>query len=764
MLSLPQFARPFLKEGESVSVFRSGLGWRGTHLLALRAIACLSLCLVASIPATAEADDRVELSSSTPSDSQLEGLREDYTLAIIDGASPKEIEQLITRRRHVDSVLKTQADEVSFQLEGLQAEKPSTQSNQKTAQLRRRLSLIWLSRIELASLQSQLFAMGSPDAVAAAADASTLIKTALVDFPADSIVRDEVMRLLTEARLQAGDGRAAEAANPTADAPDPAALARSIRIDIANQHFRAAEQKLKEYYLAEKSSGDDSPEMALARLRYLMARQASADSSQSVRQTKAIGDWLDEIEVRLGRSVRRRAETMLSRSRQYRATLNGGKSSTASKESSMQRDQDADPRILRADARYYFRVGQQLPAALAYATAAVKDEKPSRAHESAISSAAILRGLSKQAAAAELLLRIADRQVDPQAASGMLLQAAVLISETDPPPMGRIAEILQTCMDHDAASPPADQARTWLIEIRKAQGKFVDAAMLATQMPSRHWNEQSALRCRETWLEAVVPSFNASSFVASSSEAGQQSGSRQDRLLKMREIFLAASEITDAVLLSRTWNELAILIDDLQPDRLQAAERELDDAFLRQLAAFRIQPAANTTPTSLAYSRDSKEAAAVRWRLNQDIQDHPEFGSELAKYLLQHFAGSDLLTLRWMCLAGPAEKAVQFMRKQQAESDEPAKWISAAATALAEARHNREHHLRVASKLWDELASGLPQDDPVGMAAEVESLRCLFQAGDHQEASAKAELILLTRPPANSELRSVLQSLANPKS
>ena len=404
---------------------------------------------------------------------------------------------------------------------------------------------------------------------------------------------------------------------------------------------------------------------------------------------------------------------------------------------------NVDARILRADARYYFRVDQKLPAAITFARAAMQDNQPDRSVESAIRSAAILRDLGKQAAAAELLLQIADRNADGDTIASLRLQAAVLLSETDDAPLDQIVEILERCSEGNSASRASATARNWLIEIRVSQNNLIDAARLATQLPKEGWTPISARRCRSLWLDSIVEREDYA-----------------DRLKIMHSIFETTIKICENENLRQTYFELTALLDPHDSTQLSIAANELDNMFLMSLAAFRIDPSIEKMPgKEIFFEEDSKEAAAVRWRLDLDLKENPKSSQSLSTFLLKHFASDDLKTLRWLCLSGHAGKAIALMRSQMANSSEPSVWIRQAAISLSRSQSNRQTNLRIASDLWGELASGLPENSSEETNAEIESVRSLFQSGDRDSAAARAKFLLLTRPIKDESSMTFLESI-----
>jgi hypothetical protein len=411
-----------------------------------------------------------------------------------------------------------------------------------------------------------------------------------------------------------------------------------------------------------------------------------------------------------------------------------------------------DPRLLRADARYYVRVGKELPAAISFARAAVVDDQAMRSIESAVGSAAILRKLTKQAAAAELLIQVADRHSEEDTASDLILQAANILNETEPAPIDEIRILLQRCLRDWEKSDSASKARDWLIALEITAGHDVDAATIATEMPAVHWNETSSHRCRSLWLRAVVDSKIREPEI-------QDSKGTTVALQAMKRVFEEALAKHSAELLVQTYLQVSILLSDDLDQVLRSSELAGED-FFTTVARIRHSPNSATTHFPRDVSIDGQLLAkTLIWRIERDIAARPDTAKDLAAFLLMHFAKLDLSTMRWLIRANRIDEATMLMRTQMTSSNEPANWLRTAAITLSQSGVERPSNLKQAAKLWAELADGYPQGHPEGIAAQVESMACRFQLGDRRTVAAEAELILMTRPPGDDAQRSRLEAM-----
>ncbi|WP_146394224.1 tetratricopeptide repeat protein [Allorhodopirellula solitaria] len=743
------------------------LGWFVTAVVLLAA---------SDVHAQRPADKPLRLSSDTVGDSQLSAVRDDLVAAITEGASPADTTALIQRQRRFDRELAGELAAIRDELVEIQKGEFDRESQQRREELRRQQSLLWLTRVELAALLSEMFAEGSADGVALSATSIRLIREALANFPNDSELHQELARLLSESQLRSGDpdsairtmqqastaGKGTEDAVPTEQKPQPlvvntsSELAFVIRVDLAKHRWDAAADKLQQYYGDAPSSAPRSPAMDLARLRYLMLRPNRATDLREVAQ------WLDAIEQRGGATSRRNAETLLAR---YRASR--GADESESTDASDSGERSTDPRVLRADARYYLRVGQSLPAAVTFARAAVRDRNAPRSIQSAIESAAILQSVSKEPAAAELLRRIAMAHPQHESSPMLVLQAASLRSAaggTASSSAGQGAhELLTELIDQWPLSQAAQTARATLIESAVARGDAARAAELATEMPAAHWNDTTARRCVDLWQRAIVGASPLSSLCDWDDDECQSENAAGvvESLTRMRNVFAAAAS---TALAEQAEFTCTILLDscdnDARRERLRLAGEGSSDPFLSELARRRLGKSVPDVTSEKNAPRSSVLVRVVAWRLNEDLSENPALHRDIASYLLtllpDFSSGIDSrLPIAWSMWSGNASHGLQRLRDEIPESDQPGELIAAAASALADSANPSD--LQLASRLWLELAAGLPSATTSHQRAKVEGIACQWRAGDRSGARAAAELMLLTNPPQDPAMREKLQ-------
>lgn len=719
----------------------------------------------------------LRLSGDSAINSQLAATRSDLVAAITQGARPDETTALIQRQRQIDEKLQAELDAIRTELVTMKNGQFRRESEHRRTELRRQESLLWLARVELSSLLAEMFPEGSADGAALSERAIQLIGDALLKVPSDGELHNELTRLLSEAQLRGGDPDAAlrtmqrqsagerraggDQHSPPLVGQDAAPLviqtldelALVIRIDVAKHRWEEAEEKLRQYYGEQPAMAPPSPAMDLARLRYLLLQpDHSADFIE-------VGRWLDAIQTRGGSSARRHAETLLAR---YRAS-DPRIASAAETEPDLV-ESPVDPRVLRADARYYLRIGQVLPAAIAFARASVQDVDAARSMESAIQSAAILQSVSKEAAAAELLQRTAVAHRQHPSAATLMLQAAALrrAATADPTstPGPTADDLLVELIDRWPVSDAAQTARLSLIESAAARGDAITAAVLATQMPAEHWNEASATRCRDSWLRAIAGPDPLRPRCRWDDEACQREDTAglSERLAIMRQTFAAAASSALAV---QTAQACTILLDSCNEEsnyqRLSEAEKNITDPVLRELARRRLGKASQNHARENIAAIDAELRDVVMWRLHRDLLQIPTLHRELASYLLTLIDDGDdrlddrdrdfdaRLPIACLMWSGQTDQGERLLRSAMGRSDHPADLLAAAASALAASTHPTE--LSQAARLWQELADGIPISHQSHRRAKVESIACLWRSGKRSDARAAAELMLLTNPP-----------------
>ncbi|EMI53531.1 signal peptide protein [Rhodopirellula sallentina SM41] len=739
----------------------------------------------------------LELTEQPTTDSQVEVLRGDLLTAITHGASPEATTGLLNRQRRIDGLLESQLASNRQELAEIERDGFDPKVTPRREELRKQQSLLWLARVELASLATEMFAERSPDGVALAEQSISRMQEALASFPNDGVVRAELLRLLAEAQLRAGDSDAAirttlhatraTAENASGDIGSaessdelvirtPAELAFVIRVDLSKKDWNAAQEKLNQFYGRSPSMATRSLAMDLARLQFLLMKPTADD------KTRAIGNWLDVLEKREGATARRAAETMVARYREY-VHASGGDTDVGQNtgdEGSPSKQQD--PRVLRADARYYLRVEKTLPAAVTFARAAIQDTNADRSIDSAIRSAAILDDTGKRLASVELLRQIANRHTHHAMAPAIMLQAASLASQVDNPDASRgldAESILNDLISKWPGSASAASARSTLIEFANERQDYTEAAARATQMPVEHWNIDTAKRCRRQWQRAVLAHDARPPSCPWYDDTCHQKRNQaiQSTLARMRQEFAGVAACPLAV---QTHHACAVLLDSLTHDSagrevVSGVLEKISDPFVRSLAELRLAgPVGSTTsqrgPAGLLgkwraspLRLDEFSRPAIVWRLHRDLLAGAVPRQPTAKFLLEFtddetnrdaFGINDNVQashrISWLIAGQQTQRALAELKRQLGDAVQPAELLADAATMCAGS--SRKQDLKQAAAIWDELASGLPPGGYPHHRAKVESVICQARAGELQDARNAAEWILLSNPPKDEVL------------
>lgn len=193
---------------------------------------CLPAMLLATVGLAQTTSDATNTNSAnrtsrlvdtSSGDSHVQSTRNDLIEVIARPIPDDKLSLLLTNVGEADGRLEAQLNELQS------SESP------------REVSLLWLSRVELAVLKSELFAEGSGDGVASAAEAVKIAEAALSALPSGGIARAEVLRLLAEAHLRQGDARSAAAVLresagavvTTSESSSSSESVRALRIRVA---------------------------------------------------------------------------------------------------------------------------------------------------------------------------------------------------------------------------------------------------------------------------------------------------------------------------------------------------------------------------------------------------------------------------------------------------------------------------------------------------------------------------------------------------
>ncbi|MCG8650141.1 MAG: hypothetical protein MI861_09920 [Pirellulales bacterium] len=592
------------------------------------------------------------------------------------------------------------------------------------ADLRRLEQELLVDAVSLSIMQTELFADGSQDQLAAATQAESAADQAAAKLPADSPARREVKRLRIEALIRTGRFEQAElellelARNLPQGVPANV-LAMQVRVDIGRERITAAQRRLGVYYGDSPATAPPSVEMDRARLEYLLASDHGGEG---------IGPWLDAIERRSGLYARRRAEAV---SLARLGSANGGVS--------------VDPSLVAAQAQDWLRRGNPARAGQLFSAAAAAERDSQRALRHATQAAAALVAADQQAEAANVLAQIAVRHVEAPNASAVHLQAAMLYHSSGSPDLSqRLESLLTAQLSTWPESEQAASARQWLIRLLDGQKRSLEAAQVATRIPPAQLDAANLDRAVEHWRTAIEQSPD---------------DQLQAAMRAMRQSFRPLLNHRQAR--SRYRSAAAYLLDrelllDL-PERGNSALSD-EEMFCEALLSFR----RSGTVTDPLESPPPALTSTATWRLMRDGRQQPAKRQAIAK-LLQTWPGT----------SGPsipaAERLVWLERIQDAQtmlrgmintSQQPRETLRQAAAALAATDH-QEAKL-AAIDLWDQLAAGVPQGSRLWHEAKLAAITLLRQVGQRADASRRAKYILLTSEPDDEDLKQRYQSASLP--
>jgi hypothetical protein len=479
--------------------------------------------------------------------------------------------------------------------------------------------------VSLALMQTELFARGSTDYIAAAAQAEQAAIEALTKIPSDTPARREVERLKVEAIFRAGQLKRAEEELAAlvrlfTTAVPARVIAMSVQLHLANQQMDQAQTLLSAYYGTTPLQAPPSIEMDLARLDFLMQSNQPAE----------VGNWLESIEQRGGAYARRRAEAI----------------SLASLRATPRSEDDGgpmvDPAIVAAQGQDWLRRGEPGRAGELLAAAAAAEPNADRAIKRALEAAAAFQAAGRTLDAVDVLTEVPIAKATGASAANAHLQAALLYSETPlTDTASRIESLLRDHLKQWPAEETANSARQWLIKIVTSQHRSLEAAEIASSIPATTITPEDLAAAIKLWQTAFLNCHEDQ--YADVAARFQKSFERLRAQDKFRGDYTRAA----ALLLDRG------SIADLSIDPSQ-------DRFVADFLMFRQQGKA---PESLSAPAAELATLAI-WRLMRDGRAYPRL-----RPATQH--GGDGWTESWV---GPAKSGqlIKVAATLLANSDAPA--------------------------------------------------------------------------------------------
>ncbi|MEM1068213.1 MAG: hypothetical protein AAGI63_04910 [Planctomycetota bacterium] len=574
--------------------------------------------------------------------------------------------------------------------------------------------------VSLSLAQTELFARGSQDGIAAAIGAEEAADEAMARLPNGSAASDEVNRLRMEAILRADQARRADAEwdralkegkiNAT-----PRYLSLRIRTQLALEQRGKAESLLAGYYGADPSSAPLSVEMDLARLEFLLQKD----------QGQGVGAWLDEISNRGGAYARRRAEAW---------SLNYLKQGS---QRSMEGPR-VDPSLIAAQAKDWLRRGDVPRAAELLSAAAATEADPSRAITRAIEAAASWVKAGSPTKAAEVLSDIALSKPDGTGAADAHLQAVVLIASTRKPDINTSVEsMLRRNMQQWPRGKASDGARRWLIRILDAQSRHVEAAVVASTIDEADLDASRLDQAFKRWLIAY---------------RSVDDNEIDDLDPKLREAFEPLQENPGAV---PTFQKLAALMGSRST--LQGLKPVGNsESWVQSLVAFRPTGTGNTDLSGIPveYHRDVIRRLMLDGRQQPQLQD--AVNRAIASLPIPSTPSVDLVErLLWQNNTVQAIATAESLIETSPDSSDSLKRL---ATLLGSSRQSEARQKAI--KWWDQLAAGTTKGSDLWHTAKLEAIKLLAAIGQTDQSKKRAKYILLTNPNLDPELRRSYQAAA----
>ncbi|WP_197137991.1 hypothetical protein [Crateriforma conspicua] len=598
---------------------------------------------------------------------------------------------------------------------------------QDLLQLRQRIGI---ARVSGALLRTELFDPQSRDFVGSAATAVRLAADAAAGLPEGSEARDAMERLRTESLLRAGRLDEARRRLESMDgrSSDPQWIALDIRLAIAEGNLSSALGDLKTFYGGTPSSASSSIAMDDARLRYLMALSESSDAPTD--SAAAITRWVDAIGQRHGKFARRRAESLLL------ADAGDDPGSIASR-----------VELLAISGRDHLRSGRYGEAAESLRAAATRAPAAKLASQYAIQAAVAYRQAGDTNAGARLLSDIAEKHHEYSQAPALALQAIVLQSEADPAIATQtLITELRSMVTSWPGSSQAVSAKQWARTVLERNGQPWRAVDVLAWNPPQHWVPDEIRQAAQIGVRALsngtepsspTPVQDVVSKLLESTDAPEWSD--EDAVAALAECLVLFADMSD---LRKVTQETKVSLDGLRPPL---------DVFLRLRQGGK--------SVSMPPPDDADLAKAMAWRLMRDAKDRRGMRRHVAGQLIQWptLSPDDFAAAERLIWLGRSDEAIALYDAMLSSSPGGIAVLRRAASDLSDSR--RGDDWKEAVKLWDRLASGVPQGSDAWYQARLRAAKLYRLSGRASEADKRARYVLLTRPPNDSKLKQAFRAL-----
>jgi len=651
----------------------------------------------------------------------------------------EELQELATRRllTAMDRVTRL-AEEVQEKRSALESARTAT-SRGMIADLSRLGQQLQVDAVSLALVQTDLFARGSADCIAAATKAEQVADEAITRLPAGTIARKEVARLRVEAVFRAAqfercDALLNELTLQFNDALPPKLQALKVRLCIAQGQMDQAGKLLTDFFGDVPETAPNALEMDLARLEFLLVTNAG----------RRVGDWLDAIQSRGGAYARRRADAV----------------SLSHLKSTGQSPAMVDPSLIAAQGQRWLRQNKPGRAGDLLAAAAAAESDPDRAMTRVAEAAAALLAAKRMDDAIELLQDVSLAKPGAEKSPATHLQAAILIAKldlADPATVKRLEEVLRVNLKRWPESSNSASIRTWLGRILTSQARDLEAAAVLSNVKPDSIDSQLAQVIADAWLLVLQTAVAGS--------AGQPAGNEvtDSKTLNWREATQGFQASMSKLIGNDTMRGHYRLLSALYLDRSALGDlkssgsgRLSEDVFIDSLIAFRQN---GQLPTE---SPPADLLAQVERRLMADARVDPELREKTVAVLTKWVGAAPVsMDSAERCLwKGDAEKAIEVLRGVRQKSKDSLQSLQRAAAMLGSTNNKQAQQAGVG--LWDELASGFQQGSTAWHEAKLSAISLLQRIGDRQEAYRRAKFVLLTQVSMSDDVRRRYQSVEKP--
>ncbi|MGI9469935.1 MAG: hypothetical protein ACR2NZ_00285, partial [Rubripirellula sp.] len=397
-----------------------------------------------------------------------------------------------------------------------------------------------------------------------------------------------------------------------------------------------------------------------------------------------------------------------------------------------------DPSLIAAQGQDWLRRGEPGRAGDLLAAAAAAERNPDRALSRASEAAAALISAERYLDAVGVLVDIAVANPSGEHAGATHLQAIVMASkygDQQADVASQIEALLRNNLKAWPAAPNAKAARAWLQKLLRSQNRFVEAAQVASTIPTESTDVGDVQSLSDAWIDAIER-------VPESAETERRELRRlfQASLLPLRssELILDQYRLITAIFLDR---------ETLANLPRSGVDNTAMDQFVNALIEYREKGGL------LSQQPPAEWATRVERRLMADGRKYPNLRTAAANTIASwgNASGPSVAKAERLLWNRDVEQAIAMLRTLRAESNKKGVISRQSATLLGSSGDAVAR--REAIRIWDELASGSKQGSSQWHEAKLAAIRLLRDAGEREEAYRRAKFIRLTHPQMSETLR-----------